>query len=308
MTGAAVQLATGPRRAAPRMLYCIGSQKAGTTWLRRYFRGHPDIHVPFEREAHYFDARFGPSGGEIAARRTARFRRTARQRQVDWGVNAAFAPEHLAALVSAYEDRDPDHGAYLAVMRLGWDGQARYAADVTPLYATCGADGFAEMLRISPEARFVLILRDPRRRLLSHLAMRRDALLRKHGADAPGLAALVRSYLLGQEDGVQLNFDLCQTVEDLRAAVPQEQHRILFFETLFTDATMSALNAFLGIRNHPAEFDTVVRPTQKDRLPDRLDRRLRRHLAPQYARFAHLFPEGLPDSWDQAGPAGEVVG
>ncbi len=38
----------------PRFLV-IGAQKAGTTWLDRNLRTHPQIWVPPEKEIHYFD-------------------------------------------------------------------------------------------------------------------------------------------------------------------------------------------------------------------------------------------------------------
>ena len=56
---------------------CIGAQKAGTTWLFRNMRPHPEVFVAREKEVHYFDlnfhwslhayaARFRAAGGRIA--------------------------------------------------------------------------------------------------------------------------------------------------------------------------------------------------------------------------------------------------
>ena len=35
----------------------IGAQKAGTTWLDRNLRAHPQIWMPERKELHYFDRR-----------------------------------------------------------------------------------------------------------------------------------------------------------------------------------------------------------------------------------------------------------
>lgn len=49
------------RQADPTLLICIGTQKAGTTWLSDYLRSRPDVHAPPVKEVHYFDARLAPA-------------------------------------------------------------------------------------------------------------------------------------------------------------------------------------------------------------------------------------------------------
>ena len=48
-----------------RVLYCIGAQKAGTTWLGDYVAAHPDCYLPVMKECHFFEVR---SGAETYAR------------------------------------------------------------------------------------------------------------------------------------------------------------------------------------------------------------------------------------------------
>ena len=36
------------------MLFCIGAQKAGTSWLYTLLATHPECHLPV-KEVHYFD-------------------------------------------------------------------------------------------------------------------------------------------------------------------------------------------------------------------------------------------------------------
>jgi len=43
-----------PRGALP-SFYCIGAQKAGTTWLHRMLKEHPQIYLPQVKEVHYWD-------------------------------------------------------------------------------------------------------------------------------------------------------------------------------------------------------------------------------------------------------------
>lgn len=37
---------------------CIGSQRAGTTWLHECLREHPDLFLPEQKELHFFNSSF----------------------------------------------------------------------------------------------------------------------------------------------------------------------------------------------------------------------------------------------------------
>ncbi|MDF3607355.1 sulfotransferase domain-containing protein [Paracoccus sp. DMF-8] len=41
-------------------LFCVGAQKAGTTWLYSYFAAHPQVHVQPVKEIHYFNVLWDP--------------------------------------------------------------------------------------------------------------------------------------------------------------------------------------------------------------------------------------------------------
>ena len=41
----------------------VGAQKAGTTWLYRSLRTHPQVWMPREKELHYFDEKIRLDGG-----------------------------------------------------------------------------------------------------------------------------------------------------------------------------------------------------------------------------------------------------
>lgn len=49
----------------------IGAEKAGTTFLHRAFRNHPDIHIPYIKELNYFNAL---KGNYLAKRKRATFK------------------------------------------------------------------------------------------------------------------------------------------------------------------------------------------------------------------------------------------
>ena len=41
-------------------LLCVGTQKAGTSWLHQYFLGHPQFAPGFLKECHVFDCLYAP--------------------------------------------------------------------------------------------------------------------------------------------------------------------------------------------------------------------------------------------------------
>ena len=64
------------------MLYCVGAQRAGTSWLDAMFRGHPRA------------ARAGPQGGALLGRRPAAARRLVSSQG---GAGSRLVPRRLAA-------------------------------------------------------------------------------------------------------------------------------------------------------------------------------------------------------------------
>lgn len=43
------------KNSKPKLFFCIGAQKAGTTWLYHRLKEHPNVHLPIMKELHYFD-------------------------------------------------------------------------------------------------------------------------------------------------------------------------------------------------------------------------------------------------------------
>ena len=295
---------------APTILYCLGAQKAGTTWLHDYFCGHPDVHVPAVKELHYFDSIFGEERKAAAQRRANML---ARAMSEPWGyaqprrdddVIPYPSVEYQAALVYMHADRSPDHAAYRTLLLNGWRGEA-VAADITPAYATLQADAFAEMLRIAPSAKFLFIMRDPLKRLISSLRMR-------HETDAQpvvalqGIDQLGEAYLAGHLPGAERRSQYARLIRELEAVVPQGQICYLFYENLFTEETIACLNDWLGIRHVPGEYNKVVWSTSGRDMPSSaMAERLHATLSDDYAFLADRFGSDIPGQWvapDQGRP------
>ena len=186
--------------------------------------------------------------------------------------------------------------AYLAFLERGRNGQ-RLIGDITPSYAMLPGDTFARMARLARNTRFVFLMRDPVERLWSNLRMAAKRAARAGGAIEDHAARLAEAFVSGANKGLEGRGDYARTIHALDQAVPKASVLYLFFETLFTSATVERLCAFLGISHVPAAFDEVVHRGKSMDLDPDLRARLRAHLDPQYQFVTARFPGQVPDKW-----------
>lgn len=146
---------------------CIGTQKAGTTWLFEQFRQHPHIWMPPIKELHYFDHLFCEE-------------------------NKKWTPWHIEQTVSRiikYHAKTPkidfEYINYVSSLASGkmfdeqWYGKAfdRKAADnkttgdITPEYCTIGEEGIRYVSSLLNNPKIIWLVREPVSRALSQLKM-----------------------------------------------------------------------------------------------------------------------------------------
>jgi len=304
VSGAAPYRAPG---GAPRIAFCVGAQKAGTTWLHAYYASHPEMHVPSVKEMHYFDGLYGPERDAVVERRR---RRAAEQKapclaEIRAKLQGRLpypSPAYNRVHLDIYFDDSGTHRRYWELLTDG-RGDEPCAMDITPSYALIGAEGFAEILRVWPEARFVYLIRDPVARAWSSLRM---AYLGQGGKRDRGvpLTRFVRDFLDGKQQHIHRRNDYAATVRALDAVVPPDQVHYAFYETLFTPEAVAALNRFLGVGAYPADFSSVVRPGQDLTLPAELQAALRAQAAPIYEFLRDRFGSALPAAYHLAPTAG----
>lgn len=315
MDGAA-GMGLDPRFARPRRLFFgIGAQKAATSWLDDYLRGHPDVCLPVRKEQHYWTTMHMPDLYDRRARVAwhlgkierqgwlKRLLRAPRKKAVDeaWRLSAAMLREGQA----------PGHHAYADVLFQAYRGEP-VAGEITPAYALLGTESFAEMAGLGRDVRFVFIMRDPVARLVSAARMN---VRKRHRVDGP--RPKPRSFedrmaeTLGDPADTSLlrsRYDL--TIERLERAVPRERIGYFFFETLFRQEEIDRLADFLGIARRPAHFERKVNADRRDPSAEAsgaalraLEDRAQEVLAPTYAFVRARFGALVPDRWRDAAPA-----
>jgi hypothetical protein len=148
----------------------IGAQKAGTTWLDRNLRTHPQIWLPPEKEIHFFDL---PRPLPFAALRYAPYRSVRHwtrhrlrrdlakvergEQTADWYKRYYYLPRHWRWYRSLFTP-----------------GEGQICGEATPRYAVLSRRAIASVGRRMPQLKLIYLLRDPIDRMWSDLAMLHD--------------------------------------------------------------------------------------------------------------------------------------
>jgi hypothetical protein len=182
----------------------IGAEKAGTTWLHDVLRAHPGLFLPDVKEVHYFN-RFDSNGREID-----NFSR----RGPDW-YRRHFA--HAAPGIPTGE--------------------------ATPMYL-CDPEAPARIRQTLPDARFIVMLRDPVSRAWSHYRMARAK--QQIDADLDALIDAADARFLGRGlYGQQLARWL--------GLFPRDRFLVLFFEEVMAhpEPALERIADWLGVEVGP---------------------------------------------------------
>jgi hypothetical protein len=154
----------------------IGAQKAGTTWLHMMLSAHDEIWLPHVKELHYFDRKFPLVDHRRGNVRTRGYDRVAKHLKVRIRklsiarIKDRFSfrrwPDLKWEMRYLFGDLTDEWYASL------FDGAGtRVPGEITPAYSCLSEQAIKDVYRLIPEARLVLLLRDPIERAWSHAKM-----------------------------------------------------------------------------------------------------------------------------------------
>ena len=162
----------------------IGAQRAGTTWLYRCLRQHPQLYLPGTKELHYFSrlAGLGPRFTKVRSVWSGLFGLGAAEREwrqrVGWTfqksvrgrISMATGRELVRAV--SYHLPGPKNDAWYR--RQFAAGTGRLKGEITPAYALLDDAGVRHVTRLFPEVKVIFLLREPLSRMLSqwHISSR----------------------------------------------------------------------------------------------------------------------------------------
>jgi hypothetical protein len=280
-----------------KMVFCIGAQKAGTTWLYDALRRSDQVHFSRNKELHYFDVIAGKAqqvfdmrvqATSILAKRLIPQlgkRNRANLRQL----------RDLADLLEIYTSDAGDHSAYLDYLLEGYKNQP-VVCDITPAYAILDRETFAQMGQIG-SAKFIFILRDPIDRMWSQIRMAIKATPPPDTSFQEACIARSRQLIdTGRLPKIE-RADYRRTMTELEAAVPPERIKYIFYEDMFRPASMNDLCDFLRIEPIAVDPETHSNRGATATMPADIRAGFCDAFSPQYALIHERFRGRVPDGW-----------
>lgn len=303
-TPALPDLPAPPFPADATMFFCIGAQKAGTTWLYDYLSRSPDVHFSPNKELHYFDVRAGRADLVMDLRLDI----LRKQAEILALKDGRLQPNHIQRLRESVEllgiytgqgEGARRHQPYLRYLLRGRKEQ-KAVGDITPAYAVLDRATYADMATIG-QAKFLFILRDPVARMWSQIRMAASIELGEGaapGALAEACTARARLLIENRNRLPRLErADYLRTMEELEAAVPAERILYVFYEDLFGGGGTEEICRFLGIAPLPADGGSKVNEGSRVELPDDIRATFREAFDRQYQGLSRRFGDRLPERW-----------
>jgi len=281
-------------------LFCIGAQKAGTSWLWRYLQTHPDVNLGPYKELHYFDANTKLAHRSRQRELDRRLSKHLQTSNVIADPQRAMQKQHDLALYQSLYSGSLDIDRYRNVV-IGPNAQANLVGDFTPAYALLSPERYKLMASVHNNVRFLFLLRDPVERLWSQLRMtaRRRKLF---DVETSQEVITYQANKIIAKDGAAYwgRSDYVSTLEALKQGGVLKQTRIWFFEEMFGPQKKSVRQAFfedLGL-----DFSLAKPRRTKDKgpspiLPDAVEQELFRRLQSQYENLPDMIGRDLPAPW-----------
>ncbi len=235
----------------------IGAQKAGTTWLYRSLRTHPQVWMPREKELHYFDEKIRLDGGPYSRLRGERPADWRWRRQVKSHIkNFKRSPKDLkwqdVRWDLKYFLREPGDEWYASLFE---PGENQIAGETTPDYSILGKRQISHIREIMPEAKIILMMRNPIERPWSVA----DMGLRIKGQKLEDVPDEEFHTRLGNQR-VRLMTDYLGMLENWSKFYSEEQIFVGFLEDIhfFPEELLQRLYDFLGV-DSSAKYRVIKR-------------------------------------------------
>lgn len=250
----------------PNLLY-LGPQRTGSTWLHANLSRHPEVHLHRDKETFYFSTLGRPAA--------PRYRHDYLE-----GYLASFRENLGARLLKNYH----------ALRRCGCLYRPRIRGDFTASYGVIEDDVIAQIVRLRPDVRGIMLVRDPVERAWSHA--KKDLV---RGRDRSAADSELLAFIRSPEQLARA---------DYRAVIARWQ-RHLAPRSLFVapyariasepEQLLDDISGFLGIRllggASKRHVTTRQNVTSDAAVPDDLRSEVEAVLAPAVASARELFRE-----------------
>jgi hypothetical protein len=267
--------------------FCIGAQKAGTTWLHENLRFHPKVWLAPVKELHYFNHLYLPWQRAWTGTHRRNHGARALHGYLDTVKRADWDYRHIArvAEIISGEPSDEWYGKIFSVAR-----PEQLCGEITPEYSILPPEGIEHVLRLSPNAKFVMMLRDPVDRNWSHIRMnaRKDATL--------------EDYLrIARYNDVVDRSNYPRIIRTWTRFVPADRFKVVFMDDIVAQprTVMADLCGFLGLDYEDSMFTRLDKPVHvgaEQEIPPEVLDLIKTQLQPIYTRFCEMYPD-IGNKW-----------
>ncbi len=262
---------------------CVGAQKAATSWLYVTLKHLPGVYMCAVKESHYFTP-FDWSDwrrlNQVEKRREAYRRRT--DMTDDYRA-------YIQAQLDHCDIENVDDDWYRGIFAFAKPGELR--GEICPSYFALREENIAHVNRINPEARIVMLLRDPVERCWSHMRMhKREKGDEFHFEEAFQDPNLMHMFLASTAYN--------QAIPRWQKGVGDRLAMFLFDDVLEQpEAMMRRFLDHIGY-TRPVDHDCAQDPVNvgdPTPLPEQYRLDLYERLQPQYDFLESLFPERVSE-------------
>lgn len=244
-------------RSGETLFYCIGAQKAGTTWLSSYLGQHPEVFVPYHKEMDYFFSRQMGNQRQQIQRRLQILLSDCIVPGTNGRLRDDFPQDRITELcnIIAVLDGKTD---YLSLFHARGAGVKAFG-DLSPSYSLLSRDTYADMAGRYPDTRFIFLMRDPVMRFWSSIRMWFTTNAETRAAKS--IQDLFYDRLRVPTDHLVLFSRYGRVITELEAAVPRERIHYDFYEHIFSphgQPHLDKLTDFLGVSRRAGALERKV--------------------------------------------------
>jgi hypothetical protein len=286
---------------------CLGPQRTGSTWLHYTLTKYGNVYSPAVKEVHYFDHVHIPRRIKLLfIYRTKAIEKikTKTKLPLVLGQNiyrllSLFAPTYdlrfsaaktlEASLIPDYDFDDSCIDDAWYASRYKNKKPSQIAVDFTASYCLLDAKAIQHILRLNPDTKFLLTLRDPVERVFSHAKM----VLKKTNPNIDS-ESLLHHALNAPIASAQNDYEtILATWQDI---VPEHQLKIMFFEDLEHDPQtyLAEVCEFAGIKFPPKALSNLP-PARYVTNEDKMTEETRVKLLEKYSKTIDAMQELYPE-------------
>lgn len=275
----------------------IGAAKGGTSWLAEYLSQHPEVAFSPIKELHYFDAMYCQEHSAFWNNRWEKIRtQFAKKYQAAPDDKLKQKLRCLDLRLAMVEDPSVYRQYFSELLK----NHHKAFGEITPAYSLLPETGFKAIIELYPDAKFILIMRDPALRYLSQIQFSQT--IRKiQGKDTqvdfdPNFKAI--EFL--ENTSYTARSDYKSTLEALLSTTDPDNLCTLFYENIFSDAgtrEIQKLCSFLNISFQPPDISRKVNPSHSMEFDPEVISRVTRHFSPIYEYVFQKYGDAVPGSW-----------